>query len=251
MSYCVYMHITPNGKRYIGITSLCVDRRWENGSGYRSQVFYRAIKKYGWDNIKHIVLFENLTKDEAEKKETELIKKYNSNNPKFGYNRNEGGQLGCKHTEETKKKMSISQKKRFEREEERERLSSYAIGRTPWNKGKKMDEYYRRKLSEAKKGKIGSRLGTTQSDETRKKLSEIQKGKILKESTKNKIHEANAYIVLKYDMNDNLIGRYTGTREAGKSIGKENANSTISKCCRGEQKTAYGYIWKYEKLSKE
>lgn len=245
MSYCVYMHIAPNGKRYIGITSLCVNRRWENGSGYRTQVFHRAIEKYGWDNIKHIVLFENLTKDQAEEKEKMLIKKYNSNNPKFGYNRNEGGQSNYKHTEEAKKKMSISQKKRFEREEERERLASYARGRIPWNKGKKLDENYRRKLSEAKKGKHYSKR-KPHSEETKKKLSEIQKGKKLKEDTKNKIHEANSYIVLKYDINRNLIGRYTGTREAGKSIEKKHANSSISKCCRGEQKTAYGYIWKYE-----
>ena len=246
MSYCVYMHITPNGKRYIGITSLCVNRRWENGSGYRSQVFYRAIKKYGWDNIKHIVLFENLTQDEAEKKETELIKKYNSNNPKFGYNSNEGGQLRCKNTEETKKKMRISQKKRFEREEERDKLRSYAKGRTPWNKGLKTNEDVRKKLSEAHKGKSTWIKGKTHSEETKKKLSEIQIGKKLKEETKNKIHEANSYIVLKYNLNGDLIGTYKGSREASKSVGKENGNSSITKCCRGEQKTAYGYIWKYE-----
>lgn len=211
MSYSVYIHITPIGKIYVGITCQNVEYRWRKGKGYVHNIYFsRAIEKYGWDNIKHIVLYEGLNKKEAEAKEIEIIKKYNTTDKRYGYNIECGGNLNKSISEETRKKMS-----------------------------------------EAKKGKIGSRLGTTQSDETRKKLSEIQKGKILKEDTKNKIHEANSYIVLKYDMNDNLIGRYTGTREAEKSIGKENANSSISKCCRGEQKTAYGYIWKYEKLQKE
>ena len=64
--------------------------------------------------------------------------------------------------------------------------------------------------------------------------------------TKNKIHEANSYIILKYNLNGELIGTYEGTRDASKSVKKENGSSSIAKCCRGEQKTAYGYIWKYK-----
>ena len=253
MGFSVYLHIAPNGKKYVGITSRCVDKRWQNGNGYKSQIFYRAIKKYGWDNIEHIVLFENLTKDEAEEKEKELINKYNSNNPKFGYNRNEGGlgNKGSTISEETRKKISVAQKKRFEREEEREKLRSYAKGRTPWNKGLKTNEDVRKKLSEAHKGKSTWIKGKTHSKETKKKLSEIQIGKKLKEETKNKIHEANSYIVLKYNLNGDLIGTYKGSREASKSVGKENGNSSITKCCRGEQKTAYGYIWKYKQVIKD
>lgn len=33
-AYTVYMHTTPNGKRYIGITAQTVERRWQNGYGY-------------------------------------------------------------------------------------------------------------------------------------------------------------------------------------------------------------------------
>lgn len=71
-NYSVYMHIFPNGKRYIGITSNEVNRRWEKGSGYKKQAKMKnAINKYGWENIEHIVLLCNLSKEEACKKEIE------------------------------------------------------------------------------------------------------------------------------------------------------------------------------------
>ena len=79
-NYTVYMHVCPNGKRYIGITRLIPKKRWQNGNGYRkNKYFWRAIQKYGWDNFEHIILFENLTHDDANKREIEYIAKYRSN----------------------------------------------------------------------------------------------------------------------------------------------------------------------------
>ena len=59
--YKVYKHTFPNGKIYIGITSKKnVKRRWGNGgSGYKDQTYMRnAINKYGWENVKHEILYE-------------------------------------------------------------------------------------------------------------------------------------------------------------------------------------------------
>ena len=79
--YTVYMHICPNGKKYIGITKLKPNIRWKNGKSYKGCVLFdKAIKKYGWDNMQHLVLYEKLKKEEAEQKEIELIAKYKSNN---------------------------------------------------------------------------------------------------------------------------------------------------------------------------
>lgn len=137
--YCVYCHTSPRGKRYIGITCQRPERRWNNGEGYsKSPYFYRAILKYGWDNIKHEILCKNLTREEARRKEIELIEKYKSNNPKYGYNLSSGGEsgfagcswseerkrlasrlragnkysLGYKHTDETRTRMSEAQLRR-------------------------------------------------------------------------------------------------------------------------------------------
>ena len=87
--YTVYMHINKiNQKRYIGITSQTVNRRWrKDGQGYKQcKLFYRAIKKYGWDNFEHIILQEGLTEEEAKKEEHRLIVKYKSNNKYYGNN---------------------------------------------------------------------------------------------------------------------------------------------------------------------
>lgn len=60
--YKVYMHTLPNGKKYVGITKRNVNERWKNGNGYKNNCrFYNAIRKYGWDNITHEILFDNLT----------------------------------------------------------------------------------------------------------------------------------------------------------------------------------------------
>ena len=54
MAYTVYKHTSPSGKVYIGVTSLRPKERWSGGAGYvKNKHFYRAIKKYGWENIKH------------------------------------------------------------------------------------------------------------------------------------------------------------------------------------------------------
>jgi transcriptional regulator with XRE-family HTH domain len=101
--FCVYEHLFPNGKRYIGITSKKPNARWENGRGYsesHQNVMYKAIQKYGWDNIQHNILFENLTFEEAKQKEIELIKQYHTyvhDENSMGYNMTLGGEGALGH----------------------------------------------------------------------------------------------------------------------------------------------------------
>lgn len=93
--YTVYKHTCPNGKVYIGITKQKPERRWGgNGIGYKeNEYFYRAIEKYGWDNIKHEIIAEGLTEDEADAMEIELISKYRATDRNCGYNRHFGGKV--------------------------------------------------------------------------------------------------------------------------------------------------------------
>lgn len=108
--YKLYRHTTPSGRVYIGITKTSVYARWMNGRGYRRHqpFFYRAILKYGWDNIKHEVLFDNLSKDRAERLEIELIRHYKGLG--LSYNISDGGNLTNK-SEYSRRRSSETMKR--------------------------------------------------------------------------------------------------------------------------------------------
>ena len=108
--WCVYKHTSPSSKVYIGVTNN-INQRWSgNGRKYKGSTrIHNAIKKYGWENFKHEILFSGLTKDNAYKKEKELIEKYKSTNPLYGYNLQSGGITG-EHNQESKNKISAALK---------------------------------------------------------------------------------------------------------------------------------------------
>lgn len=125
-SFVLYEHISPNGKRYIGVTSKSPENRWCNGLGYSyNKYFYSAIKKYGWDNFKHNIIKENLSYEEAANLEREYIEKYDTINPKKGYNHSIGGEGISNYclTEEQKKKISEATKKAMQNPEVKEKIS--------------------------------------------------------------------------------------------------------------------------------
>lgn len=96
--YTVYVHLFPNGKNYVGITSQFPEDRWKNGHGYKKQgLIYNAIKKYGWDNIEHFIFASKLTSQEALNMEKILIQKLKSNNRQYGYNVTIGGECAPKY----------------------------------------------------------------------------------------------------------------------------------------------------------
>lgn len=115
-NYKVYMLENKiNNKKYIGITQQKLEVRWQKGNGYkRTSHIFNAIKKYGWDNFNHILLYDNLTKEQACQKEIELIKQYNTTNREYGYNNSSGGEIniGFHHSKEAKEKMSVIAKQR-------------------------------------------------------------------------------------------------------------------------------------------
>lgn len=69
----VYGHITPDGKIYIGCSSSkYAVQRWKPIL-YEGCSLYPYIEKYGWNNIKHIIFKDGLTKEQAKQLEDLLI----------------------------------------------------------------------------------------------------------------------------------------------------------------------------------
>jgi hypothetical protein len=95
------------------------------------------------------------------------------------------------------------------------------------------------KISMSNKGKIGP-----------------NKDKFLTKEHKDKIKATRGYLknrknlwqnvpVMQYDMQMNLIREWDSQKEAQISFNKPKSDG-VGAVCRGEQKTAYGYIWKYK-----
>lgn len=160
-NYKVYIHILPNNKVYVGITSRELYQRWgRNGSGYKISYFKNAIKKYGWDNIQHILITDGLCSYAAKQMEKTLIKFYKSNNKEYGYNLTEGGDgsKGYKMTEEQRKELSqkIKGRKLPHTEEWNKKISEahkHNGVKHTWYTGHKMTEEQREKNKQRYKGK--------------------------------------------------------------------------------------------------
>lgn len=114
--YTVYRHISPSGKVYVGITKNSLSFRWNHGKNYkRCKLFYRAILKYGWDNLQHCVVCSNLSKETACILEQHLIKYYKSKN--LSYNTTDGGEgtHGFSMPEDARRKIAEFQRELHER----------------------------------------------------------------------------------------------------------------------------------------
>lgn len=227
-NYCVYKHTCPNGKVYIGITKQNPLERWRGGLGYRyNEHFFAAITKYGWDNIRHEILVEALTADEAAAKEKELIKEYKSTDRLYGYNIATGG-FETVASAETRMKLSRATKEQ------------YASGKRSRTRSAEANQ----KTSETLKRRFANgELVRVISQEQRKKIAEKHKGQKVSEERRKRMQEvAHKKDVMQY-VDDEVIAVYSGVREAGRMTGIEY--TSIIKVAKGIKHTAGGYSWKY------
>ncbi len=213
--YTVYLHISPDGKRYYGATKQNVNRRWrKNGEGYRgNKNFTNVIEKYGWDNFQHIVIAKGLTKEEAHWLEIELIKAWDTTNPDKGYNITKGGASanGWNPPEETRKKLSKARKGK-------------CVG--------KNNPMY------GKYGENSPRYGKHHTEEARKKMSENSRGKYIGKNSPR----AKAVICI-------TTKRIFHTAKEGGEY-YNCASSSIIRCCQGKLKSAgklneTKLVWRY------
>lgn len=209
--WSLYRHITPSGKVYIGITSQKPEYRWNNGKGYlngRRTKFKSSIIKYGWDNIKHEVLFTNLDENTAKRLEIELIRHY------------KGLGVSLNHTDGGEGVRGI----------------------IPWNKGiklpyeksnklrgRRLSEEHKRKLSISHKGKV-SRKGFHLTSSQIENLRKVNTGRKKSIEEKEKISKTFSKPIALLDSNGHIIERYNSATEAATKLGIDI--SYLNRCCR-------------------
>ena len=218
--YTVYQHKNKiNGKRYFGITSRKPEERWGcNGRNYKSSPhFYSAIQKYGWDNFEHLILFEELTKEEACSKEKELIKQYDATNRDLGYNSTTGGETFTM-SEESKLKMSKS-------------MMGNKNGL-----GKPCSFEKAKKISDAQKGR-------KLTEEHKQKLSNSAKQRHVpcSDSKREVLRKSHPNMKKVYCSETNTI--YASVQECARQLGLWA--TLVSKVCTGKLKSTGGYHLSY------
>lgn len=100
------------------------------------------------------------------------------------------------------------------------------------NKGKKRTEEFKKNLSESRKGNGNPMYGKKLSVETKNKMS---KSSINKNSKK----------VYQFSEDGEFIKEYPSCHEVQRHLGF--GYGSIARACRGERKTAYGFVWSYQK----
>lgn len=144
-TWSIYLHVFPNKKVYVGITSKSPQKRWgflgHNYNKGHHIILANAINKYGWANIKHIILCKTTEKN-AKLLEKTLIKYYKKKN--LSYNITDGGDGTC------------------------------GFSKVPWNKGVPCSESTKNKISIANKGKISYWKNKHISEKAKNKISKTR-----------------------------------------------------------------------------
>lgn len=254
--YSLYVHISPSGKRYFGITQNSVKRRWgSNGISYKNNKhFWSAIQKYGWENFQHIVLADNLSKEWACQLEVDCIWKYNTTNPDYGYNNAIGGEINSGFhynlDEQTRQKISNAIKEWHSQPEIKKQFEHI-------NLGNKASEETRKKLSEAHKGLTSGMKGKKHTLESKQKMSNSQKGKIISDEQRKRISEANKNKIVSDETKEKLRQSALGRKfteehkrklsEAHKNKPSNNKGKKMTQEQKDKIRNSLKEYWKYRR----
>lgn len=210
MGYIYLITNNINNKKYIGQTINSVNTRWiqhkSEAKYLKPNVYFtRAIRKYGPDNFT-VETLEECDNSLLDTREQYYIKLYNSNNKEFGYNSTIGGN---------------SNNKKYERNE----ILNF------WNKGLTIEE-------------IANKLSCcTQT------ISTVLKGAEIKETDRRSrsmvvVADKRKKPILQYDLNGNLISKFSCAEEASKKTGV--GVNLIREVCNHKIYSSNGFIWLHE-----
>lgn len=232
-----------NGKLYIGATKRNLSKRkYEHKlrlrtNKHKNSYLQNSWRKYGESEFRFFILEDGFTSlQELNDAENFWITILGTHFKNIGYNlvRDDGGSKIF--SKDTIEKISKNNAKYW--------------------KGKTLSEDHKRNAvnnRDYKNGEEHSHYGLKYNDEWRNNISKGRKGKCVgkenpfygKDHSKevlNRLSKANSTPVNQYDKNGNFIKEWDSIKSAEKKLKVFN----ITKVCKGRQKTAGGFIWKYK-----
>lgn len=158
---------TVNGKKYVGFSTLDpsdrLNKHFRDAKNGRKTYLCNAIRKYG-SNFFIIETIDSCSLEEAkESLEAKYIKKYKTHYLNgYGYNMTEGGEgtIGHKHSDQTKRQMSIDRTGKRHTEATKQLLSDQRKGPNNPN--------YKRVYSEEERAKISEKLSGSNNPRAKK-----------------------------------------------------------------------------------
>lgn len=251
----IYKITNPKGKIYIG-QSKDISLRFKdyfklNHCKSQPKLYY-SLKKYGPEN--HIFeIIEECSIEQLDEREIYWIKYYKSF--KDGLNLTEGGEgcKGFKRSKEMNVKHSLKMIGKTKTSLQKEKISLSLTGKIRSKDfGKKISLKMKKNIP--KKDKIYKNpehylAGKERPEWVKEKIKEgmARNKKPKSKETIEKMKNSRKTIpILQYDLNDNFIKEWKSQTEAAKFY---ELNSTgIMCCCKGKQKTAGGFKWKYKNI---
>lgn len=225
----------------------------------------KAIEKYGWNNIEHIILFSNLTKEEANLKEEQLIEEYETTNREKGYNISAGGEYtGRLYTEKNKQEILALWNTGLSISEIAKKINiSFAfVSNTLYEKGISSEEIEarrREKIGIAEKRYSEEeiielfRQGWTVKDIAEKLgccgftiTTALNKSNLF--SKKERRLRGKAKPVNQYTLEKEYIKTWECAADANEAITGKRAGGHITEVCNGRRRQAYGYFWEFTNL---
>lgn len=270
-----------NGKIYIG-----QDRNNNPNYYGSGNLLKLSIKKYGKENFIKETLEECKNEDHLNEREIFWILNYNSTDKTIGYNISDGGKEGDRKLghdivkngiynywvnkygkEEADRRKSIKIEKLKKIGKEGNKLTKngrYNIWVEKYGKeeANKRYEEWRLKISQYQQYKLDN--GWKHTEDAKEKISNARLGKKMSEETKNKMRKPKPKgfseklskikkgvstgpskkrkEVEQFDLDGKIIGTWESIIKVEKELNIYNINAV----CKGKQKTAGGYKWKYK-----
>lgn len=198
-----------------------INVRWKehrnclNGNRHRNEHLQRAWNKYGIDNFKFNILFytDEINARMFEQRTLDRIK------PEYNIEKEVNG-VGCRRSEETKRKVSktLTGRKRKPFSEETKLRMSKAKKGNKYRLGTKQSAEARAKITAALTGEKNHNFGRDFSEEHRQKIGEAGRGRKMSEENKKDLSE-------RMMGNKFALGCTKGGWKKGKEFSKEHKHN--------------------------